>query len=62
MVIYLQHPLHGRKVATSDLEAKADYANGWERFDPVAPQDVEPSEPPVPVNALEPKRRRKTIE
>jgi hypothetical protein len=63
MVIYLQHPLHGRKVATSDLEAKADYANGWEHYDPSGVNVAEePSAPPASVNALEPKRRRKTID
>jgi hypothetical protein len=33
MVIYLQHPVHGTKVATSDLEANYDEKHGWERVD-----------------------------
>jgi len=61
MVIYLRHPQHGRKVATSDLEAKADYANGWEGYDPTQLL-VEPVADAVPVNALEGKRRRKTVD
>lgn len=39
-----------------DLEAQADEQNGWERFDPNQPEPVETS---APVNALEPRRRRK---
>jgi hypothetical protein len=31
MVIYLQHPVHGTKVATSDLEANYDEKHGWDR-------------------------------
>lgn len=34
MVIYLKHPVHGMKVAISDLEAEYDKKNGWEIFDP----------------------------
>jgi hypothetical protein len=57
MVIYLQHPIHGKKVATLELEAAYDESNGWERYDPEAPE-VEPE----PVNAFIPTlvgRRRK---
>ena len=32
-VIYLSHPRHGVKVATMELEAQADEANGWVRID-----------------------------
>ncbi len=32
MVIYLSHLVHGTKVATSEMEAVADEANGWKRF------------------------------
>lgn len=32
MVIYLKHPIHGNKVAIDESEAKADEANGWERY------------------------------
>lgn len=33
MVIYLQHPIHGNKVAVSDIEANYDEKHGWERID-----------------------------
>lgn len=39
-VIYLKHPVHGTKVATMELEAVADEANGWQRFDPEPPQET----------------------
>ena len=52
MVIYLRHPVHGTKVAISDIEAAYDEQNGWEQYDPAAPdQDV------TIVNELAPKRR-----
>lgn len=38
MVIYLRHPLHGEKVASTDVEAKQDRENGWVDFDPAAPK------------------------
>ena len=56
MVIYLQHPTHGRKVATMDLEAEADEQNGWVRYNPDTPTEFELA---APVNVLEVKRRRK---
>jgi hypothetical protein len=52
MNIYLQHPVHGRKVATMELEAVFDETNGWTRYNP----DM-PSEPEEAVNALEVKRK-----
>jgi hypothetical protein len=55
MVIYLQHPVHGRKVATMDLEADADEKNGWVRYT----EDTPDFELAAPVNVLEVKRRRK---
>jgi hypothetical protein len=55
MVIYLQHPIHGRKVATMDLEADADEQNGWVRYT----EDTPDFELAAPVNVLEVKRRRK---
>ena len=55
MVIYLKHPIHGRKVATMDLEADADEKNGWVRYT----EDTPNFEPAAPVNVLEVKRRRK---
>jgi len=41
MVIYLSHPVHGRKVATMDLEADFDEKNGWMRYNPDTPSDSE---------------------
>ena len=43
-VIYLRHPVHGAKVAISDHEADSDEENGWERFDPTAPEDAAANE------------------
>jgi hypothetical protein len=36
--IYLRHPVHGEKVACSDVEAEYDRGNGWVDFDPTTPQ------------------------
>lgn len=45
-VIYLEHPQHGVKVATLDLEAQQDEENGWVRI-------AAPGEAPAPaVNML----------
>ena len=52
-VIYLSHPVHGRKVATMDLEAEYDEKNGWKRYT----EDPPVVEEAAPVNALEVKRR-----
>ena len=54
-VIYLQHPVHGTKIATLDLEAEYDEQNGWTRYNPDTPSVV--VEEAAPVNALEVKRR-----
>lgn len=35
-IIYLQHPVHGTKVATMEAEAAYDEGRGWKRFDPHA--------------------------
>lgn len=53
MHIYLKHPVHGNKVAISDLEAKNDVKNGWEVYNLDEPTAIV-----EPVNEL--KRRRKT--
>lgn len=55
MLIYLQHPVHGQKIATMELEAEFDEQNGWERYNPDTPSAPEEA---APVNELEPKRRR----
>jgi hypothetical protein len=54
MHIYLQHPIHGRKIATMELEADADEANGWTRYNPDTPSD---SEDAAPINVLGTKRK-----
>ena len=56
MEIYLAHPVHGRKVATMELEAEDEEQNGWTRYTLDTPQVTEAA----PVNALEVKRRRRT--
>ena len=53
-VIYLNHPDHGCKVATMELEAEYDEKNGWTRYNPDTP--LEPEEA-APVNVLEVKRK-----
>ena len=65
--IYLEHPQHGTKVATSDLEADFDEQNGWTRYTIDTPTPVEVVEEQVVepivedvVNTLKPKSRRKT--
>ena len=47
--IYLSHPRHGVKVATMELEAQSDEANGWVRIDDPTSQDQ-----PAPVNKMVP--------
>lgn len=66
-VIYLRHPVHGAKVACSDMEAEFDMNRGWEPFDPMQPEPAPEPEPapaasvaiqPEPVNLLaQPPRR-----
>jgi len=36
-MIYLQHPVHGTKVATLEMEAIYDEENGWTRYNPDTP-------------------------
>ena len=42
MVIYLSHPVHGTKVAISDVEAAEDEKNGWSRYNPDTPTEAAP--------------------
>ena len=58
MVIYLQHPVHGRKVATLELEAAYDESNGWERYDLETP--LEPVNMLASVTPMAGRRRRVT--
>ena len=69
MHIYLIHPVHGTKVACSDMEAEFDEQNGWERYNvdtPVLAAEVvevaveEPVAIELVANALKPKTRRKS--
>lgn len=53
MNIYLNHPDHGCKVATMELEAEYDEKNGWTRYNPATPLELEAA----PVNVLEVKRK-----
>lgn len=65
-LIYLQHPQHGTKIATMELEAENDEQNGWTRYTIDTPTPVVEvvEEQPKPVvevvNTLKPKTRRKS--
>jgi len=68
MHIYLSHPIHGNKVACSDMEADFDEQNGWTRYTIDTPTESvevveEQLEPVVEevVNTLKPKTRRKSV-
>jgi len=52
MQIYLQHPIHGRKIASMEAEAEHDEQNGWVRYNPDTP-----SEPEEAANTLVVKRK-----
>jgi hypothetical protein len=52
MVIYLRHPVHGTKVAISEVEAEADEMNGWSRYNHDTPTEA------APVNELARRRGR----
>ena len=56
MIIYLEHPEHGRKVANMEAEATYDESNGWKRYNPDTPVKVE-----EPVNELRRKYTRKEV-
>ncbi len=45
-VIYLTHPVHGAKVACSDMEADFDQHHGWTRYNLDA-EEVAPKPEPV---------------
>jgi hypothetical protein len=64
MNIYLRHPVHGLKIAISDVEAAMDAEYGWEEYDPLEPaaRQDEPAASPEPapaVNELKARRKRK---
>ena len=61
--IYLQHPVHGFKVASIEMEAEYDEQNGWVRYNPDTPstdEEVAPKSEPAPVARRG--RRKKTEE
>ena len=45
MVIYMRHPVHGKKVAIAVAEAVYDEKNGWERFELGDPEVNELAKP-----------------
>lgn len=47
--VHLKHPIHGEKIALSEVEAKADQENGWVLADLAAP---EPGEADAELEAL----------
>lgn len=55
--IYLQHPQHGGKIATSEDEAANDIANGWTVFTPGETASQPEEETPI-LNALPLRRGR----
>ena len=65
-IIYMNHPIHGAKVATMEAEAEHDEAQGWKRYElDTQPAIVEEAVKEViaaPVNTLEKRTRRKTTE
>ena len=56
-LIYLKHPVHGRKIATLDLEAEYDEQNGWERYTPGQEASADPA-PEINALTARPRRRR----
>jgi hypothetical protein len=58
-VIYLTHPVHGAKVACSDIEADFDEQFGWQRYNP--DEQIEPA-PDVAAPVARRGRRKKTEE
>ena len=59
-MIYLEHPVHGRKIAYMEAEAEFDEKHGWLRSKPMAEPIIEAPiqlEEAPPVNALQMKRK-----
>ena len=61
-VIYLEHPVHGTKVATLDMEADFDEQNGWTRYNPDTPSTVEEVASDADVAPVVRRGRRKKTE
>jgi len=60
--IYLQHPVHGNKIATMDMEADFDEQNGWTRYNPDTPSTVEEVAADADVAPIARRGRRKKTE
>jgi len=56
--IYLQHPVHGFKVATMEAEAIYDEEYGWMRYNPAAPAPAPRQEP---ANGMSRRRARPLV-
>lgn len=63
MHYYLRHPVHGTKVAISDMEVAMDCENGWEEYDPTDSLAQEetfvPTDSVLAGNQLRTRRKRK---
>ena len=61
MFYYLRHPVHGTKIAISEMELEMDYENGWEEYDPSEPAVQEDESPASSesVNALKSRRKKR---
>jgi len=64
MHIYLQHPVHGSKVAIAESEAVADERNGWTRYtlDTVEVPDFLTASPINTLHLRRPGRPRKVVD
>ena len=62
MQVILQHPVHGRKIATMEAEVLHDRMHGWRVVtpDPEPAITVETDSDPV-VNEMAPKRRSRRV-
>ena len=59
-IIYLQHPVHGAKIATMELEAEYDESNGWIRYNPDTPSVSQAAPVEQEVTNHLPRRRGRT--
>ena len=61
-IIYLEHPVHGTKVATMDQEAEFDEQHGWSRYNPDALLDTEEVASAIEATPVVRRGRRKKTE
>jgi hypothetical protein len=59
-LFYLQHPVHGIKIASMDAEVEHDQQNGWELFEPDTPSDNQAAPVEQEVTNQLPRRRGKS--